>query len=175
MAGQSKEIDNLVKTLQDQHNDLRVDNSYNLLRASAMLNRNLNSAYSKINLKQNQVILLSFLLANGGTMTPTELKKRVFRSNNAISKSLDGLDKLKLTRSSRSKKDRRLRRVTLTEKGLEVLTEILPIRYTVFASATDCLNEKEAKAFQVILEKLEKHLISLEGKKQGVETTKFLF
>lgn len=169
------EIESLASNLKEQHDDLRVDNSYDLLRASAILNKYLHMGYKKINMKQNQVILLSFLLANGGTMTPTELRKKVFRTDNAISHSLDNLDKLGLTKSSGSKNDRRLRRVTLTDKGLEAVKQILPIRYSLFSKATSCLNQDEAKALQSILAKLENHLTDITGKKSKPKAKKLVF
>ena len=169
------ELESSANSLRDQHSDVRVDNSYDLLRASAILNNYLKLGYRKIKLKQNHVILICFLLANGGTMTPTELKTRVFRSNNAISKSLDGLDKLGLTKSSRSKSDRRLRRVTLTEKGLRMAKEILPVRRALFTKATSCLNQEERKVFQSILEKLMSHLLSITGKAPKSQTKEFYF
>ncbi len=169
------EIESLANSLKGQHNDVRVDNSYDLLRASAILNNYLSIGYRKTKLKQNHVILISFLLANGGMMTPTELKRKVFRSNNAISKSLDGLDKLGLTKSSRSKSDRRLRRVALTEKGLRIVKEILPVRRTLFVKAMNCLNQEEGEVLQSILEKLTKHLLSITGKAPKSKTKKFYF
>jgi len=175
MTRNLKELETLANSLRNQHNDLRVDNTYDILRTSAIINGFLNASYRKVRMKQNQVILLSFLLANGGVMTPTELKTKVFRSNNAIGSSLDGLDKLGLTKSSGSKTDRRLRRVTLTEKGLEMVKQILPVRRTLFTKATSCLNQEEQQALQSILEKLENHLLGTTRKIPKPKTKKFYF
>jgi DNA-binding MarR family transcriptional regulator len=170
-----QELQSLADELVGQHKDLRVENSYDILRTAAMLNNYLNKGYRKIGMKQNQVILLSFLLANGGVMTPTELQNKVFRTNNAIGSSLDSLDKLGLTKSSTSKTDRRIRKVTLTQKGLEVVKQILPIRRTLFVKTTNCLNKEELKTLQCLLEKLEDHLLDLTKKGLKSKRAKFYF
>ena len=175
MKKSTKEIETLATSLKDQHQDMRVDNSYDLLRAAAILNKYLLAGYKKIKLKQNQVILLCFLLTNGGTITPTELKQKVFRTDNAISHSLDHLDKLGFTRSSGSKEDRRHRKVTLTEKGLEAIKQILPVRLALFTKATSCLNEEETRTLQSILEKLENHLLKITTKKPRQKKLKVVF
>ena len=175
MATKSKALQSLADDLRNQHKDLRVDNSYNLLRTAAMLNNFLNKGYRKIGMKQNQAILLSFMLANGGVMTPTELQNKVFRTNNAIGSSLDSLDKLGLTKSSTSKIDRRIRRVKLTEKGLEVMKQMLPIRRNLFVKPTSCLNREEQETLQCLLEKLGNHLLDITRKKSRLKSEKFLF
>ena len=175
MKQNAKQIENLASSLEGQHKDIGIDNTYDLLRTSAIINSYLGVSYRKIKMKQNQVIILSFLLANGGAMTPTELKTKVFRSNNAIGSSLDSLDRLGLTKSLRVKTDRRVRRVALTDKGLEAIKQILPLRHTLFAKVTSCLNKQEQKTLQSILEKLENHLLDITRKKPGQKTKKLFF
>jgi DNA-binding MarR family transcriptional regulator len=175
MTKRSEELETQIEGLKNQHSDLRVSNSYDLLRVSGLLNKHLDIGYRKTKLKRIQVMTLSFILGNGGTMTPTELKSKVFRSDNAICKSLDNLDRLGLTRSSRTKTDRRLRRVTLTEKGLEVTKKILPIRRTLFAQAASPLTQEENEELQRILQKLSDHLLEITGKKPKTKEDKFYF
>jgi hypothetical protein len=92
-------LEALTEALQEQRNSLRIDNAFELLRVSGLLDKYLDLGFRKLMLKRNQVMILNFILGNGGTMTPTELKNKVFRSDNAISMTLDTLDKIGLTRS----------------------------------------------------------------------------
>jgi DNA-binding MarR family transcriptional regulator len=165
MPKRLEELEPLVESLKKQHSDLGVDNSFSILRVSGLLDKFLDLKYRTTGLKRAQIMILFFLLANGGTMTPTELKSKVFRSDNAISKSLDNLDKLGLTKSSRTKTDRRLRKVTFTEKGLNLIKEILPLRGQLFSQATSILNKKESEELQAILQKVMDHLLKISGKK----------
>jgi DNA-binding MarR family transcriptional regulator len=156
-----EKVEHLAKSLRDQHNDLNVDNTYNFLRTSEILNNYLTVAFKKNGLNRTQVIILHFLLASGGSATPTQMRTRIFRSMNAISKSMDTLDKMGLTKSKRSKKDRRERRVSLTDKGLTIMEKILPIRRDLFARATNCLNRCDASVFNSLLNKMEDHLLNI--------------
>ena len=99
MKNQSKRLVSLAKSLRDQHNDLNVDNTYNFLRASEILNSYLTNGFKKNGLNRTQVMILHFLLASGGSTTPTQMRNQIFRSMNAISKSMDSLDKMGLTKS----------------------------------------------------------------------------
>ena len=137
MFKNNEEFKELTEVLQEQHNDLHIRNSFGLLRTAGLMDKFLDLGYRKTKLKRIQILILSFMLANGGVMTPTELKTKVFRSDNAISKTLDNLDKLGLTRSSGTKADRRLRKVTLTDKGMKTIREFLPTRADLFIKATD--------------------------------------
>jgi DNA-binding MarR family transcriptional regulator len=68
-----------------------------------------------------------------------------------------------LTRSSSTKKDRRKRKVTLTEKGLEQLEKIVTIRGILFSQATSCLTKEQAKELRLFLIQLENHLTNVIG------------
>ena len=175
MLKRLEQLDPLIESLKNQNEDLRISNSFYLLRVAALIDRTLDNGYRKIKLKRIQIMILSFMLANGGTITPTELKSKVFRSDNAISKSLDNLDKLGLTRSSGTKADRRIRQVKLTEKGLEVIKEMLPVRKMIFSDATGILSKKESEELQAILRKLIDHLLQMSSSKTLNNKDKLIF
>lgn len=166
-------LEALTEALQEQRNSIRIDNAFELLRVSGLLDKYLDLGFRKLMLKRNQVMILNFILGNGGTMTPTELKNKVFRSDNAISMTLDTLDKIGLTRSSRTKVDRRLRRVTLTEAGLKALEKIVPIRRYLFEEAMSTLTPEESRELKAILEKIMDHLFELTGKKNKEKSETF--
>jgi MarR family transcriptional regulator, 2-MHQ and catechol-resistance regulon repressor len=156
----SKKIQGLDTKLRKQHDDISVDNTYTFLRISEALDIFLTRGFKKNGLNRTQVIILHFLLANGGTTTPTQIKNTIFRSINAISKSMDSLDKMGLTKSKRSKKDRRERQVSLTLEGIKMLEEILPLRKELFSKATNCLKQGDPETFKLLLNKIENHLLN---------------
>jgi len=175
MEKHSEKLAYLANSLLDQHKDLHVDNTYNFLRASEILNNYLTDGFKKNGLNRTQVIILHFLLASGGSATPTQMRSRIFRSMNAISKSMDSLDKMGLTKSKRSKSDRRERQVSLTEEGLKVMEQILPVRRDLFTLATNCLNQGDAEVFNSILSKMENHLIKISKKPPKSRQNKLYF
>jgi DNA-binding MarR family transcriptional regulator len=175
MAKSKEELKSLIDSLNKQHNDLRISNSFDLLVVFGLMHKYFDAGYRKTKLKRTQVMILSYILANGGTTTPSELRNAVFKSNNAISKSLDGLENLGLIKSSASKADRRLRRATLTEKGLNSLRQILSFRRILFAKATNSLSREEGEQLKSILQKLISDLTELTEKKPKKEKEKFYF
>jgi DNA-binding MarR family transcriptional regulator len=158
-----EDLKELTDLLMEQEEDIHIRNSFDILRVSGLMDKFLDNGYRKTKLKTIQIRILSVMLANGGTMTPTELKTKVFRSENAISKTLDNLDNLGLTRSSHTKTDRRLRKVTLTEKGLKTLKKLLPIRAELFVQAANPLTKEESEALETILQKLMNNLLEITG------------
>jgi len=162
MEKHSEKLARLNKNLRNQHKDLNVDNTYNFLRVSEMLNDYLTIGFNRKNgLNRTQIMILHFLLASGGSTTPTKMKRLIFRSMNAISKSMDSLDEMGLTKSIRPKTDRRERQVILTDEGLEMMKQILPIRKNLFTWATNCLSQCEAEAFGSLLSQMENYLLNI--------------
>lgn len=164
MNTQSEVMETLIKSLNNQHKDINIDASYHFLHVSSLFNIFLDAEFSKAGLNRTQIMILSFLLAKGGVMTPTEFQIVNFRSINAVSKSIDSLDKMGLTKSTRTKADRRKRKVRITEKGLEQLEKILAVRHDIFAKATKCLNKQQAEELRSLLIQLEEHLFGILGK-----------
>ena len=175
MKEYSEKLQVLDENLRNQHNDINVDNTYTLLRTSEMLDNYLTRGFKKNGLNRTQVIILHFLLANGGITTPTQMRSSIFRSINAISKSMDSLDKMGLTKSKRSKKDRRERQVHITIDGLKMLEKILPLRKDLFAKATNCLKQNDSETFNLLLNKVESHLLSMTGKPSKSKQKKLYF
>jgi len=159
----SEKLKHLAASLKNQHNDGNIENTYSFLRVAETLTDYLGAGYSKTTLNRTQIIILQLLLVHGGSLTPSQIKHRTYRSNNAISLSLDSLDKRGLTKSSRSKKDRRQRRVTLTEEGLKIMEQVLPIRRQLFTQAMNCLNKNDSQVLKSILSQLENHLVGIMG------------
>ena len=56
-------------------------------------------------------------------MTPTNLSERVFRSKHAVTRVVDRLEKLGFVKRGAIGKDRRVRKVHLTEEGLAFVKE----------------------------------------------------
>jgi DNA-binding MarR family transcriptional regulator len=160
-----KYLEQFTELIKNQNSDLHIRNTINLLRIAALMDKYFDKSYRKTKLRRNQIKILNYLLANGGTMTPSELKDTIIRSGNATSKTLDYLDKHGFTRSSKSKNDRRLRKVALTTKGLTILEKLLPIRSKIFFKATSSLNQEESEAMESMLQKINTDLLKLIGGK----------
>jgi DNA-binding MarR family transcriptional regulator len=161
LSSHSERLDSLAKRLRVQANDLRFDNFLSFVYTSEIVNRYLDTELRKVGLNRTQMSILHILVARGGILTPTDLSRRITRSKHATTKAVDSLEKLGLTRSAKTKSDRRLRKVAVTEKGLDLVEKTMSVRHKIGAQAMLCLDNQEAERFQDILTRFRKHVIQL--------------
>lgn len=167
MRGHSERLDSLAKRLRVQANDLRFDNFLSFIYTFEIVNKYLDNELRKSSLNRTQMSILHILIARGGTLTPTELSRRITRSKHATTRAVDSLETLGLTRSAGTRSDRRVRRVTITEKGLDLVEQTMSLRRKIGSQAMQCLSQEEAEAFQTILKRFRKHVTELIGKNQS--------
>jgi len=110
-------MESLANDIRVQANDLRVDNFLSFVYAADIVNRYLDTELRRVHLNRTQMNILHTLVTHEGMLTPTELGRRVFRSDHAITRAVDGLEKEGLARREGTANDRRLRKVVITRKG----------------------------------------------------------
>ena len=163
MKGHSERLDSLAKRLRVQANDLRFDNFLSFIYTSEIVNKYLDTELRKFGINRTQMSILHILIVRGGTLTPTDLSRRITRSKHATTKAVDSLEELGLTKSTSTKRDRRLRKVTITEKGLDLVEQTMSLRHTIGSQAMQFLDRDNAEAFQVILRQFRQHVLHLMG------------
>ncbi len=86
-------------------------------------------------------LVLEILAVNGGTMTPSEIAEWTLRERHNITTLVRRLERDELVRTQRSSTDRRFVHVTLTDKGRQVLSQVMPVARDVvkqiMSSVTD--------------------------------------
>jgi DNA-binding MarR family transcriptional regulator len=158
-------LDVVSARLKAQEKDIIMDNFLSFVHTSDMVLNYLDGEIRKTGLNRTQLSILTSLVINGGTMMPTQLSRIVLRSKYATIKAIDGLEKLKITKSeraklsSREKSDRRLRKVTITEKGLELLENTMSSRHQLGSNIMGNLSKKESAELKSILFHMRKHLL----------------
>ena len=95
-------VDSLNKRLRIQAKNIRMDNFFSFLYTADMVFTYIDNELREAGLNRTQMAILNMLVLHGGTMTPTELSKRVLRSKHSTTKAIDGLEKLELTRSEKN-------------------------------------------------------------------------
>lgn len=169
VASYDSKVSSLGKRLRVQAKNIRIDNFFSFLYTADMVFNYIDNELRQAGLNRTQMAILNMLVLNGGTMIPTELSSRILRSKHATTKAIDSLEKLGLTKSvkanlnSKAKGDRRLRRVSITEKGIELLETSMPARHRFGTSLMCCLDKKEANTFKTILSRLRTHILELEN------------
>ncbi len=152
----------LAENIVGQHDDINVYNLLSFMDIADIVFKYLEQEFDKkMGLDRTKIQILDLLLVKGGTLTPTQLSLGVNRTKITITTALDNLEKLGLIKSSRVEKDRRLRLVTISEKGLDVLEKFLPLRREIFSQAMCCFNQEEANKLQSMMCRFRENIFSL--------------
>lgn len=91
-------------------------------------------------------------------MTPTNLSKAVFRSKYTITRIVDKLERDGFVMREPEDTDRRVKKVTITRKGIDFIKKTVAARQTLSHEATSCLNQEQIAALRSILTQLRRHL-----------------
>ena len=161
MKKDRERLTSLAESLKSQHRDSNVYNFLSFIYTADIVNKYMETEFRTTGLDRTKLGVLHFLLANGGTMTPTELSNSTLRSKDTITKAIDNLDKLGLTKSTKSRSDRRLRKVSITAKGLDLMEKFLPLRQQIFSRAMACLDPGDAGALRAMLKQFREHVLGL--------------
>ena len=121
----------------------------------------LNDEIRKYGHSRTSMDVLNTLIRHGGTMTPTKLSKRVFRSKNTITKTVDTLEKQGLVKREGWGEDRRTTKVTITAKGLKEVKQTTPSAKHLGYIALSCLDEENIEQLNANLKQIRQHLLSL--------------
>lgn len=144
----------LAEEIQRQNDQLEMKCLRDFMKLSHLIEKYFDVKLNDDQLNRTQRRVLVYILAYQRPMTPTELSRLFYLNVDTINKSVDSLDKLGLTRSYRSRTDRRVRKVALTDKGLDVMEKTLPQRQAVFSRVMGGLDEKSLEIFLEYTQKL---------------------
>jgi hypothetical protein len=134
-----KDIENAARIIKRQHAEIKTDTFLKFLATLDLFSRYLDLQYTSKNATRSGFNVLNTLILSGGTMSPTEISKILFRSKNAIPANID----------------RRRIEVHITEKGLAVSEkESIIVRERLGSRAFGVLTQEEFECLHRILEKL---------------------
>ncbi len=102
--------------------------------------------------------ILNILTKYGGHMRFTDISKKVFRSKCAVSRVINNLEKARLVKREQVSKDRREKRISITEKGIEYIDATMHQRRLIGRQIMSCLNEKEMEQLIYLLKTIRKHI-----------------
>jgi MarR family 2-MHQ and catechol resistance regulon transcriptional repressor len=134
--------------------DVRALNAYiKLLRCSDSVQAGLERALDAAGLSEGQFGILEVLL-HLGPMSPTELRRRVFRSGGNVTMVTDNLEKRGFVERRRDEKDRRRLTVHLTQEGRRVITRLFAPHVARIVSVFSKLSAAEQNELARLCKKL---------------------
>jgi DNA-binding MarR family transcriptional regulator len=125
------------------------------------------SRYVEITMKIDNVsrlhgIAMYCLILMGGSSTPTQLAKKMFRSKHSMTKIIDSLEKEGLVMRDYTNKDRRVTFIKVTTDGLEYVKQNITNKGIKRAQeAISCLDKSEQKILVSLLEKMRKNMTAI--------------
>ncbi len=154
-------VEELARALNAQEEDIRFAALHNFLTLSSIIDK-----YLELDMRDQPITLAAFnvlhlLILNNGTMMPTEISVRTWRTKHAVTKLIDTLENLGLVKRLQIESgDRRVRKVTITEKGLDLVNKFSintsgRVNRHVFRS----LDDTELGKFNSILSSLKNDII----------------
>ena len=159
-----KKIEETAEIMRAHHNDITVHTFLLLDSAAFVVNRYVELNSSKKKFSQSAYKVLNMLIIQGGSMTPTELSKKVFRSKHSISKVIFTLEKYGLIKILPVDGDRRKKEVRIMAKGLELAKKgNIFIREQRSHEVLGVLSDKEKKFMHDILARVRSHTLNLIG------------
>ena len=102
---------------------------------------------------------LSLLIVRGGSLTPTQLARLLFRSKHSITKVVDTLEKDGLVIRERVDKDRRIIHVKVTSEGLDFVTQTLCLGAELTQKVMSTLDKDEGKILVNLIRRLRRATI----------------
>lgn len=157
-SNHAQSIESLAKEIKEISDVVKIDSLILLMYAAEAVNKYLESQMKKHGQDQTRLNVLYLLISNDGTMTPTNISKRVYRSKHAITRAIDILEKDNLVKRVPSGSDRRSINVAITEKGINLVKQTLPDLQRASSVATSCLTKEQAEELGTLSRKLRKWL-----------------
>jgi DNA-binding MarR family transcriptional regulator len=119
----SSELQTMADEIREQAAQLRVLTFLSFVYTADVINRYLDITLAKYPVGRTGFSVLHSLVLHGGTMTPTKLSERIFRSKHAITRVVDKLEELGFAKRGGIGSDRRIRKVSITKEGLDFVKE----------------------------------------------------
>jgi MarR family 2-MHQ and catechol resistance regulon transcriptional repressor len=122
--------------------------------------------YTRLKLKRScssrtRFDILNVLITHRGSLTLTDISKRVFRSKYRTTRVIDKLVKEGLVTREAIDGDRRARNITITRKGIAFIEETMPNRQEMTDEVMSCLTMNQMVSLMGLLKKLKKHLLGI--------------
>ncbi|QGZ41418.1 MarR family winged helix-turn-helix transcriptional regulator [Pseudoduganella flava] len=128
-----------------------------LLQAGRLLDKNWLAPFiARFGLQKGEFDVIATLRRSGTPyeLTPTDLYEGLLMTSSAMTSRLDRLERAGLVERHPDPQDRRGVRVRLTEKGLAVIDEILPLHVANEQEALASLDNKEREELDRLLAKV---------------------
>lgn len=152
---------NAVKSdLLSQKEPWLEDAVHSVYAASDTFETYVNAKHQRYGITQRGIALLHMIVLNNGKISQKRIPKLLNRTKQAVTGVLANLEKRHLIVRETVNHDRRRRLVRITDKGLRIAGECLPLREQFYGCVRSCLTESEAESLVSMLSRVNTCLIA---------------
>lgn len=158
----NQELQSMADEIREQAAQLRVLTFLSFMYTSEVVSRYLDIELARYPVGRTGFSVLHNLVLHGGTMTPTDLSKRIFRSKHAITRVVDRLEKFGYVKRDDIGSDRRVRKVSLTKEGLTFIKESRAVgQQRLGHILLSTLKHEQIEELGVIMKQIREHTLKL--------------
>jgi len=126
---------------------------------SALLLDCTEATFAKVGLSYQQYVILMTMLSMDGLITATGLARRLVRKTNTMSTMLDRMERQGLVKRIRDLPDRRLVRVVVTQKAMEIMQQATKLGWALMERLTSVYSEEELQILAGLIEKIRERVL----------------
>jgi DNA-binding MarR family transcriptional regulator len=155
-------IGSMALEIRAQARDLKVDTFLAFIYTSDLVNKYLDIELGSQPLTRAGFNILHILILHEGTMQPTEISKEILRSKHSVSNAIDTLERQGLVKSEVSARDRRVRKISITRRGLNLVKKATTSsRERLSQNLFRDLDNRQLEQFNTILKKIRRDTLAL--------------
>lgn len=152
----------MAEEIREQAAQLRVLTFLSFIYTSDVVNRYLDIEIARYPISRTGFSVLHNLVLHGGTMTPTDLSERVFRSKHAVTRVVDKLESLGFVKRNTIGADRRMRKVSITKEGLAFVKKAqVEGQQRLGHVLLSPLDRKQIESLRKMMKKIREHALTL--------------
>ncbi len=156
------DLQSMADEIREQAAQLRVLTFLSFIYTADVVNRYLDIELARYPIGRTGFSVLHHLVLHGGTMTPTNLSERVFRSKHAVTRVVDRLEELGFVKRGAIGGDRRVRKVSITKEGLAFVKESQAAGQQRLGNILlSHLNQKQIEALRLTMKQIREHTLNL--------------
>ncbi len=118
------------------------------------LNRNFISSGFEITSEQWSILVF---LHHCDSKSQNEIAEKTFRDKVSVTKIIDNLEKSGLVYRTPDEKDRRVKRIVLTEKGKKLVPKLKKVVFSTLVEGFNGINQKDLGSFKIVLSQIVKN------------------
>ena len=164
------ELQSMADEIREQAAQLRILTFLSFIYTADVVNRYLDIELARYPVGRTGFSVLHNLVLHGGTMTPTKLSDRIFRSKHAVTRVVDKLEKLGFVKRGTIGSDRRVRKVSITKEGLAFVKESQAAgQQRVGHILLHPLDQKQIETLRTNMKQIREHALKLIAKRKSSE------